>query len=37
MDSVNILIGMITLAYRSSLIDRSDFVLFEVVTKYTLH
>lgn len=38
MDSVNILIGMITLAYRkSSLIDRSDFVLFEVVTKHTLH
>lgn len=38
MDSVNILIGVITLASRkSSFIDLSDFLLFEVVTKHSLH
>lgn len=38
MDTVNVLIGVITLASRkSSLIDPSGFFLFEVVTKHTLH
>lgn len=38
MDNINILIGVITLAFRkSSLADPSDFVLSEVVTKHTLH
>lgn len=38
MDSVNILIGVITLASRkSSLLDPSGFFLFDVVAKYTFH
>lgn len=38
MDSVNILIGVIKLASRkSSFVDPSDFLLFEVVTKHSFH
>ena len=38
MDSVNIFIEVITPASRKCLfIDPSDFLLFEVVTKHSLH